>query len=136
MLSRYGILVFEAAIKARALTRPTPTAAKAMMADGIQPPPAMMAKIVSVVVLECVGEAHKTGKDKQGAVGGEGNKGRGRDSLYIYVARNNTNFTPKHADVNIITYVPIYPLYKFFRYMQHILIYKPAKILYYLFAAW
>lgn len=42
-----------------------------------------MAKIVSVVVLECVGEAHKTGKDKQGAVGGEGNKGRGRDSLYI-----------------------------------------------------
>lgn len=45
------------------------------MADGIQLPPDMMVKIVSVVVLECVGEAHKTLKDKQG-VGGKVNKGR------------------------------------------------------------
>lgn len=46
------------------------------MADGIQLPPAMMVKIVSVVVSQCVGEAYRTGKDKEGAVGGEENKGR------------------------------------------------------------
>lgn len=75
LLSRYGIFVFEAAIKVRALTRPTTTtAAKAMMANGIQPPPAMMAKIkrlkrigesrfsVSVVLLEFL-EKLTIGKD-------------------------------------------------------------------------
>lgn len=81
MLSGYGIFVSEAAIKVRALTRlTTTTAAKAMIANGIQPPPAMMAKIkrlkrigesrfsVSVVLLESM-EKFTTGKDNQGAVG-------------------------------------------------------------------
>lgn len=37
------------------------------------------------MVLECVGEAHETLKDKQGAVGGEVNKGTGSGFLYISI---------------------------------------------------
>lgn len=97
MLSRYGTFVFEAAIKARELIRCTIMAAKAMMANSVQPPSAMTAKMkslkrigksrfsVSVVVSECVREAYRTGEDNQGAVVGQVKKGQVLVLVYIYI---------------------------------------------------
>lgn len=68
----------------------------------------MMAKIVNAMVLECVGEAHKTGKKKQGAVGGEENKRRVVIlCVYMWLGITQTHgigIRPKPR----ITYISIY----------------------------
>lgn len=70
-----------------------------MIADGIQLPPDMMVKIMSVVVLECVGEAHKTLKDKQGAVGDDVNNGR---IVVFDIDRLWREITQKHGVLVIV----------------------------------